>query len=905
VWINLLGGATVFHMSIYHLDRMFHPRRVAVVGAGERPLSAGRALMRNLLGAGFKGSIHPVNPRYTQVFGLACHRSITDIGGEPVDLAVIITPMPTVPGIIRQCVEAGVGGALIISRAGETNGDPDEAQIRKAAAGSHLRVIGPNSLGLSCGRCNLNATLAPDMPPPGRLAFVSQSGALATAIFDAAGKERVGFSYFVSLGRMMDVNFGDAVDYLGNDGHVSSIVMYIEQLTCARRFMSAARAVSTIKPIIALKAGRTPPGGRAAMRHTGAATGEDGIYDAAFKRAGILRVKTFEELFDCAELVSKQPRPETSGIVIVSNAGGPAVMAVDALADYGVEPAPVSPETVARLDAILPSSWSRANPVDIHDDASPQRYLQVIDVLLNAPPGSNGLLMMFSPNAINDPTETARLLVSHLQSRSVPTITAWLGGPSVEAGRTLFNQAGIPTFNSPERAIRAFMDLYHFERNLEIHRQIPAKLPRRLNFDRRAADMLIDRQLAGNESWMSEPDAKQLLAAYGIAVNPAFSADRQDQAVKLAERIGYPVVLKIDSPMHAHQSRWDGVRLGLADPDQVRQAFDHLMAHAEQLGIAPIRGITVQKMLGPSTAELALEIRNDSDFGPVLAFGWGGVVTDMAEDPVLALPPINRLLARRMIEESQVYRLLKGYRDWPPANMVALEEVLIRLSQLATDYSQIQQVRINPLLVIGETLSAVSARVCVAPSTTAAPRHLVIAPYPNEYEQLLEMPEIGNIQIRPIRPEDAPLLKALFATLSQQTVYFRFFAPLKQLPSNMLARFTQIDYDREIAMVAVRETAGNEEMMAVGRIIKGIDPTSAEFSILVGDRWHGHGIGAALLSLCLKIARTQGVRKIWGCVLAENTQMLNLGRKLHFNIRRGKEGGEYELQMDLDEMGEI
>jgi len=892
-------------MSIYHLDRIFHPHAVAVIGASERAHSAGAALMSNLMGSGFKGSIHPVNPRYSTVCGLACHPGIMDIG-QPVDLAVIATRISTVPHLIEQCVQAGVGGVLILSAGGQKSGAQGvamQARIRAAAAGSPLRMIGPNSLGLACSRCKLNATLAPRMPPEGRLAFISQSGALATAIFDAAEKERIGFSYFISLGSMVDVNFGDAIDYLGNDGHVSSIVMYMEQLNCARRFMSAARAVSSIKPIIALKAGRTPPGALAAMRHTGAATGEDGIYDAAFQRAGILRVKTFEELFDCAELVSKQPQPQSAGIVIVSNAGGPAVMAADALADYGVEPAALAPETTARLAEILSPMWSGGNPVDIRGDASPQRYLEVIEALLKTPK-ADALLIMFCPNAMNDPTETARLLVPRLQSQSIPIVTAWLGGASVEAGRDLFNRIGIPTFSSPERAVRAFMDLYHYNRNLEILRQTPVKLPQRLSFDRPHADFLVERQVAGGEPWMSEVDAKQLLTAYGIPVNPTWPAVSADQAADLANTAGYPVVLKIDSPGHAYQSCWEGVRLGLANEDQVRQGFAHLMAYAgSQPAGHAIRGITVQRMIGPASAELALTVRTDPDFGPVMAFGWGGVVTDIADDRVIALPPINRLLARRMIEGTHIYRLLKGYRDRPPADLLLLEEILIRLSQLSTDYAQIQEIRIDPLMVIETTLSAVSARICVRPTDVPAPQHLVIAPYPNEYETPLWLPQTGDILLRPIRPEDAPLLKNLFAMLSTRSIYYRFFAPLKELPSEMLARFTQVDYDREIAMVAVRENAaGQEEILAVGRIIKALDPTTAEFSILVADRWHGRGIGAALLHLCLRIAKAQGIRKIWGCVLAENTHMLALGRKLHFNIQRGQDLGEYELRMDLDDL---
>ena len=822
-------------MDTSQLDRIFHPRSVAVIGASEHPGKSGTAIMRNLIASGYEGAIHPVNPGCTTLWQRPCLRSVTDMD-RPADLAVITTRITTVPRIIRQCVRAGVGAAVIISSGGKEIGPRGvemEQEIRKAAAGSPLRIIGPNSLGVVCSRCKLNVTTAHRMPPPGQLAFISQSGALATAIFDSAGKERIGFSHFVGLGSMMDVNFGDLIDYLGNDGRVRSIVMYVEHLTHARRFMSAARAVSSIKPIIALKAGRTPAGALAAARHTGAATGEDAVYDAAFKRAGILRVRTFEALFDCAELVAKQPQPRRAGLVILSNAGGPAVMAVDALGTHGVAPVDLSAETHARLEQILSPVWSRANPVDIGREASARRYLQSVQVLLKAPE-TDGLLLMFAPQAMAYPTTTAQLLTPLLKDRRIPVVTAWLGGSAVETARAIFNRAGIPTFDSPERAVSAFMDLYNYGRNIEMLRQIPAKLPRRLSFDKETAAMLVRRHMGKGGGWMRENPAKRLLTAYGIPVTAA------------------------------RRTR-----------------------------------------ISPSGIELYLGMRKDGIFGPVMKFGWGGTLTDVVDDHSLGLPPLNRLLAKRMMEETKVYRLLCGYSNHLPANVVLLEEVLIRLSQLATDFAQIEQIELNPLVATGQRVWAAHARVRLHPSPVPAPMHLAIAPYPNEYETTLHLPDTGDIFIRPIRPEDAPLMQALFGSLSEQSIYFRFFRPLKALPEHMLARFTQIDYDREIAIVAIKEIAGKvEQMMAVGRIIKDPDPRQAEFAILVGDPWHGKGIGASLLHLCLRIAKSQGVQKIWGKVMADNTQMLVLGRKMNFNISRDLDSGEYELRLDLCQLAD-
>jgi acetyltransferase len=817
------------------LDRIFHPRSVAIIGASEDPGHTGSAIMRNLIDGGYEGAIYPVNGRFSSLFQRPSYRAVTDIDPPP-DLAVISSRIATVPGIIKQCARAGVGAAIITSCGDMEPGAPDIEKIRQAAAGSPLRIIGPNSPGVVCSRCKLNLTTSQHMPPHGQLAFISQSGALAAAIFDAAGKERIGFSHFIGLGAMMDVNFGDLIDYLGNDGPVRGIVLYVEYVSHARRFMSASRAVASIKPIIALKAGRTASGALAAARHTGACPGEDAVYDAAFKRAGILRVKTFEELYDCVELVAKQPQPQRTGLVIVSNAGGPAVMAVDALCDHGIEPVALSTQTHVRLDQILAPVWSRANPVVIPRDASAECYLEVVKVL-SEDREIDGLLLMFTPQSMVDPTSLAQMIVQHIDGRRIPVFTAWLGGSSVEGGQALFNQAVIPTFDSPERAVRAFMDLYHYGRNNEMLRQIPAKLPRRLTFDKETAATIIRRHMGSGAAWMSQDQARQLLAAYGLPIS------------------------------HARE------------------------AHGESA--------VAQTTIALPGVELSVGIRTDGIFGPVIVFGWGGAIGEIVTDQGLGLPPINRLLARRMMEQTKVYHLLCGYRGLEPANILLLEEILVRLSQLTTDFAQIGEIEINPLVATGQSFRAMDVRVRLNAAAVTAPMHLAIAPYPNEYETTLHLPDLGgNVFIRPIRPEDAPLLQRLFAGLSAQSIYFRFFSPLKALSENMLARFTQIDYDREVALVAIREAAGNEEqMMAVGRIIKEPDPRKAEFAILVGDPWHGMGIGAALLSLCLRIAKIQGVRQIWGKVLADNTQMLALGRKLNFKIARVD--GEYELRLDL------
>ena len=888
-------------MSVYNLDKIFQPKSIAVVGASERKSSIGCAVMRNLMHGKFPGEIYPINPRHKTIWKRAAYSSILKLK-SPVDLAVIATPISSASQIVKDCTKAGVGGAIIISAGGKEiglKGRELETDIKKEAKHSGLRIIGPNCLGVVCSRSNLNASFAGHMPRPGKMAFISQSGAICTSILDLSIKEQMGFSYFVSLGSMLDVDFGDMIDYLGGDPKVSSIVMYIESLSRFRNFMSAARAVSRIKPIIALKAGRTHAGALAASSHTGALAGEDAVYDAAFKRAGIVRVKTFEELFDCAELLAKQPRPVGPGLAIITNAGGPGVMAVDALSDYGVEPVTLGSETIKKLNKILPPYWSHANPVDILGDASPDLFRKAVKICLDALE-VNGLLIMSAPQALSDPTDIAKALVDLFKGKPYPIFTSWLGGLDMEEGRNIFNQAGIPTFDTPERAVRAFMDLYQHSRNIEMLQEIPSKLPGKLEFDREKAKTIIQKGLEKKNPHLTEVEAKALLSAYGIPVNQTEVAKSAEDAVQKANKLGFPIAMKIYSPDILHKTEANGVKLHLKNESDVLDAFNNIIASARAYDPnALIEGVTIQPMVNHPDYELILGSKRDRDFGPVMLFGMGGIITEVIKDRSLALPPLNRLLAERLMEETKVYRLLKGYRNHPPANMRLLEEILIRLSQLVTDFAEILELDINPLIISGNDARAVDARVLLKPSQVTAPLHLVISPYPNQYETHKITEDGIEIFIRPIRPEDAPLLVELFESLSPRSVYYRFFTPLKRLPHHMLARFTQIDYDREIALVALSGSDSNEKMLGVSRVMVGRNQKDAEFSIAVGDQWQGKGIGAELLKQCLSIARERKIEKVWGTVLAENTQMLRLGRKLKFNIRFDPDERDCDLSLDL------
>jgi acetyltransferase len=891
-------------MGIDGLERVFHPTSIAVVGASDQTATIGHAVMHNLTAAGFEGRIYPVNPRRSEIMGLRVAGSLAEIDA-PVDLLVIATPIDTVAQIIKESGHLTAAGAVIISAGGKETGAAGrarEARIQGAAREVGVRLIGPNCLGITCRSARLNASFAARMPLDGHLAFISQSGAICTAILDFSIKEGIGFSHFISLGSMLDVDVGDLIDYLGTDPNVGSILMYLESLTHLRKFMSAARGVSRVKPIIVLKAGRTAAGSRAAASHTGAMAGEDAVYEAAFERAGVVRVRTFEELFDTAEMLSRKGRYQGPGLAVVTNAGGPGVMAVDALSDYGLSPASLTPATLDALDAVLPPHWSRANPVDILGDASPERYAAAFDILYRSSE-VQALLIMLAPQAMADARAVADIIADRCRDHRKPVMGSWLGGLDVEAGRAILNQAGMATFDTPERAVRAFYNLYRHARSVEMLKQIPRRLSTRIRVDRDTAGDLIEAGLLAGPGRLGTTDAKALLSAYGIPVNQTLAADSADAARRAADALGYPVAMKILSPDISHKSDVGGVRLNLSSPQALKDGFRELMDTVQRAAPqARLEGVTIESMVAQAAYELILGSRLDPDFGPVILFGMGGVFTELLRDVAFALPPLNRLLASRLMAATRVDRLLGGYRHLPPVDRERIEEMLIRLSQLVSDFPQIVELDINPLSISDGRPIALDARVILAPASTPAPMHLVVSPYPAEYESHARIPEVGDLLIRPIRPEDAPLLVLLFETLSAQSIYFRFFSPMKALSPDMLARFTQIDYDREIAMVAISEAAQEEKMLGAARIILASNQKGAEFAVLVGDPWQGRGIGAHLLSTCLRIAKERHFGTIWGTVLAENKGMLALGRRCGFAVKRTESAGEFELCIDLQQL---
>jgi acetyltransferase len=887
-------------MGQHHLDRIIKPRTVTVIGASEKAGTIGNILMKNLLEAQYPGTVFPVNPKYKTIHNCPAYRSVSNLDAG-IDLAIIATPIHTVPEIITECIDRKIAGAIVISAGGKEAGEQGcliEQKIRDIALPSRFRIIGPNCLGIIHPSINLNATFIAGMPPAGKLALVSQSGAICSSILDLSFKERIGFSHFISVGSMLDVDFGDMIDYLGGDPSVQSILLYIENLTNFRKFMSAARSVSRVKPIIVLKAGRSLAGAKAAASHTGAMVGEDAVYDAAFKRAGIVRVDTIEELFDCAELMAKQPRPRSTRLAIITNGGGPGVMAADFLALHGHDPAPLDGETLMKLDAVLPTCWSRNNPIDILGDASARRFREVLDICLHTP-CFDGVLVILAPQAMTKPMSVAQSLVAAMKDHQYPIFASWLGGKSVGRAVDFLNEAAIPTFDTPERAVRAFLHMVTFARNQELLLEVPPKVSRDFIFDHiRVRNIIVD---SGTVGLLPDSQVRDVLAAYGLPVINTVIANSEEEASQLSQKIGYPVVLKLLSPDITHKTDAGGVLLDLRCDNDVIRAYKQIITSALQYQAdAQIDGVTIQPYLANPDFEILLGAKRDPDFGPVILFGTGGVFTEVLQDKALGLPPMNRLLARRLIQETRVYTLLQGYRNRPAADLEKLEEMIMNLSQLLVDFPQIAELDMNPIIIKDGKATVVDGRLLVSPVHVPSPLHLVISPYPSENVSRMLTESGIPLIIRPVKPEDAPLFSDLFKVLSPTSIFYRFFGVLRTIQPSMLSRFTQIDYDREIALVAIDENRRIERMLGVARIIGDPDGIEGEIAVLVGDPWQGKGIGASLMRDCLTIAQKRGFKRIHGTVMQENINMLALAKKLGFTINKGHNSGEYKIRINFE-----
>ncbi len=884
----------------YGLDAMFAPGSVAVIGATSRPGTVGRTVLENLLHGGFPGKVYAVNAKHPEVLGLKAYGSIRDIPG-PVDLVVIATPAATVPQLIGECVDAGAKSAVVISagfRELGAAGAALEQQIQEQLRRGSMRLIGPNCLGIMNPAIGLNATFAKDAPKAGNVAFLSQSGALLSAILDWSHREQVGFSAIVSTGSMVNVGWGDLIYYFGDDPHTKSILLYMESVGDARSFLSAAREVALTKPIIVIKAGRSQAASRAAASHTGALTGSDEVLEAAFRRSGVLRVHNIADLFYMAEVLSRQPRPKGPRLTILTNAGGPAVLATDALVANGGELAELSPESLQRLDAFLPAHWSHNNPIDILGDADPERYARALEIA-SQDPNSDGLLVILAPQGMTDPAQIAERLKPYAKQYGKPVLASWMGGDSIAAGEGALNSAGIPTFSYPDTAARAFTYMWRYTYNLRGLYETPtlADQSEMESASRTQVGQIIQNVRRQGRVLLNELESKQLLSLYGIPTVETRAAASEDEAATIASELGFPVVLKVFSATITHKTDVGGVKLNLQDEAAVRSAYRAIKSSvAEKAGPDQFSGVTVQPMVKLEGYELILGSSVDPQFGPVVLFGSGGQLVEVYGDHALALPPLNTTLAQRMMEQTRIFTALKGVRGRQPVNMAALENLLVRFSQLVLEQRWIAEIDINPLLASPEHLLALDARIVLhGPDVTLdqLPKP-AIRPYPLQYVSSWTMKDGNQVAIRPIRPEDEPLMVKFHETLSDRSVYLRYFCTLslsRRVAHERLLRICFGDYDREIALVAEHTDpcTGERRIMAVGRINKLHGKNEAEVAVLVSDQYQGLGLGNELLRRVVQIARDEKLSEVSAEMLPDNIAMQVIMKHHGFRVRAGED----------------
>ncbi|MDB9448271.1 bifunctional acetate--CoA ligase family protein/GNAT family N-acetyltransferase [Dolichospermum circinale] len=884
------------------LDAIFAPKTVAVIGASEKPGSVGRNLLWNLITNPFGGTVFPINPQHSSILGIKAYSTIFDVP-EKIDLAVIATPASTVPKIIADGVDAGIKGAIIISAGFKEVGEKGlalEQEILQQAHRGKIKIIGPNCLGLMNPISGLNATFASKMALPGTVGFISQSGALCTSVLDWSLQENVGFSAFISIGSMLDIGWGDLIYYLGDDPHTKSIVIYMESIGDARSFLSAAREVALTKPIIVIKAGRTTAAAKAAASHTGALTGNDAVLDAAFRRCGVLRVNSISDLFDMSEVLAKQPRPQGSRLTILTNAGGPGVLATDTLIENGGELAAISPEIMSSLNEILPPQWSHNNPIDILGDADPQRYKKALEIITKDP-NSDGLLVILTPQAMTDPTQIAEQLKPYVQMSGKPILASWMGGADVAAGQQILNRQGIPTYAYPDTAARVFSYMWKSSYNLRGIYETPVLPTFTCDANTRncaKVENIIQAAKTAKRTILTEFESKEILAAYGIPIVAGCIAESADKAVECAENLGYPVVLKLYSQTITHKTDVGGVQLNLQNAESVKCAFQNIQKSVkEKAKAADFLGVTVQPMIKTDGYELIIGSSLDPQFGPVLLFGAGGQLVEVFQDSSIALPPLNTTLARRMMEQTKIYKALQGVRGRKSIDIAALEQLMVEFSQLVVEQPGIKEIDINPLLAIPPTpihpggLIALDARIVL--HSADVEKHqlpkLAIRPYPSQYISNWKLNNGTPITIRPIRPEDEPLMVEFHKTLSEESVYFRYFHMIKlsqRITHERLTRICFIDYDREMALVAEYQNPETEkrEILAVGRLSKLHGSNAAEFAMLVSDKFQDQGLGTELLRRLLEVGKNERSCCIYADILADNSGMQRVCEKLGFQI---------------------
>jgi acetyltransferase len=893
-------------MAVKTLQKIFRPQRIAIIGVSNDPNSVGGITLKNLVSGGFQGVVYPINPKHEAVMGITCYPSVKNLPKVP-DLAVICTGAKTVPGLIRECGETGILGIIIISAGFKETGAEgkklEEEVMAEVAKYPGMRVIGPNCLGIIVPGINMNVSFASGTAKKGHVAFISQSGALCTSALDWAREENIGFSYFVSIGNTMDVGFGDLIDFFGQDPNTRSIILYVESISKARQFMTAARAFARKKPIIVYKAGRFPESAAAAASHTGAMASEDSVYDAVFQRAGVARVYDIGDIFNFTELMAQKNIPKGRNLAIITNAGGPGVMATDALISMDGKLTKLSEDTMKKLNDYLPAFWSHGNPIDVLGDAPPERFATATKIVLEDP-NVDAVLVILTPQAMTNPTATA-IEITKLSDHTVkPIMAAWLGGESMREGISIFNKHGFSTYDTPEGAIRAFMTLAAYSKNLDSLFETPKDFPVSFTLDRDKVRKDFIKNHFNKDKILSEDVSKALLAAYGIPTTQPQVAKSAIEAADIANKIGYPVVMKIHSPDITHKSDVGGVILNIKDEDGVWNNFKN-MTHSikEKMPDAAIEGVTVQPMVNmKDSTEMILGIKKDPVFGTVLLVGMGGVGAEVFKDTKLAFPPLNERLTRSMIKSLKIYPFLKGYRGAPEKDIEKLIEVIIRLSYLAADYPEIVELDINPLLVGTSDVIALDARIVIDQELVGKvlPQfsHLLIHPYPDKYTKPAKLADGSTILLRPIKPEDEPLWLNLLASCSKESIYSRFRYNFHYDSHEIATQFCFIDYAREIAIVAEVVEDGQKKLIGVGRLIADLDHETVEYAVLISDAWQKKELGTLLTEYCVEIARQWHLKRVAAETTKDNQAMITVFKKLGFKVVYNQDTG-VSVSMDL------
>lgn len=891
-------------MPAERLDKIFKPESVAVIGASEKEGSVGATLMQNII-EGFEGDIYPVNINRDTVMDIEAVSNVKDIKGE-VDLAVIATPAKTVPGIVDECGETGIQAGIVISAGFSETGEEGrkiEQELDEKRKKHNMRILGPNCLGAIRPGSNLNLTFLRKNPDAGHVAFLSQSGAMGSAILDWSTEAKVGFSSFVSVGNMMDIDFGDLIDYFGQDSKTNSIIMYMEAIKDAENFLSAARGFARTKPILVIKAGKYSRSAEAVASHTGSLAGEDQIYTAAFKRVGVTRVSDVDDLFSSSETLSKQELPDGARLAVITNAGGPGIMSTDAILDWGGELAELSPDTIDHLNEILPPHASTKNPVDVLGDAGSKRYRESVETCLNDP-NVDGAIVIYAPQGEATADEAAEAVAKIANDTKKPIVTSFMGGSEVEGGRKLLRENDVPTRPTPEQAISSYMYMNQYARNLELLYETPEELPVDSQPPRHHLKAMVRKILKSNRNVLTEVEAKKFLDTYDIPISTTKVAESAKEASNLAYEMGYPIVLKIYSHNITHKSDVGGVELNLQNKEEVEKAYERIVSKAKnKKPSAEVIGVTVQKMVTGVGTELILGSKKDQLFGGTILFGRGGTGVELYRDTAAGFPPLNQVLAHRLMEDTKIYQMLKGYRGEQGADIRELEKLLVRFSQLVMDFPKIKEIDINPLAVVNGSFLALDARIILddkykEKDVEDPHEHLAIAPYPRQYVEEWRLSDGREVTLRPIQPEDEPLEFELFDSFSDKTWRQRFFGPRTETTHREMTRYTNIDYRREMAIIGLLEKNGEEKMIGVGRLIIGPEKDTGEYAIVVGDPWQRLGLGEKLTDSIIGVAEDKKLESIYATILKNNKPMTQLSKTMGFKeVERDSDTVTMELKL--------